>query len=87
MQHSKEKGCEAGRQADRQVDTECGQTGQVLPPQFPGCKKAWQGKCNRILRGRKKCSELPKIKIKNDRGRSRNMRKIKICKQKEKNRP
>lgn len=48
------------KQADRQVDRERGQTGQVLPPQSPGCKKAWQGKCNRILRGRKKCSELPK---------------------------
>ena len=64
------------RQADRQVDTECGQTGQVLPPQSPGCKKAWQGKCNRILRGRKKMFRASK---QNQRGRSRKMKKIKIC--------
>lgn len=65
------------RQADRQVDTECGQTGQVLPPQSPGCKKAWQGKCNRILRGRKK-KNVQSFQ-KNQRGRSRNMKKNKIC--------
>lgn len=52
------------KQADRQVDTECGQTGQVLPPQSPGCKKAWRGKCNRILRGRKKMFRASKNKNK-----------------------
>lgn len=68
------------KQADRQVDTDCGQTGQVLPPQSPGCKKAWQGKCNRILRGRKKMFRASK---KNQRGRSRNMKEKQNLQQKE----
>ena len=48
-------------QTDRQTDEQTNKQGQVLPPQSPGCRKAWRENATKFKRQEKKCSELPEI--------------------------